>query len=105
MKKFFIQITDHNSKKLQDYDSILTDFYADWCAPCKQMSRTLSQVQLSKQVSMLKINIDLEPEIPTQFKIMSIPTLILFKKGHETSRLVGQATDVVAITEWLEKII
>lgn len=63
---------------------VLVDFYADWCIPCKQMPPILKQVkdELKEQVRIIKVDVDRNPQIASQFQIRSIPTLMLFKNGE-----------------------
>lgn len=62
---------------------VLVDFYADWCAPCKQMPPILKDVKsrLKDNVRIIKVNVDKNPFIATRYQIRSIPTVIIFKKG------------------------
>lgn len=68
-----------NSKK-----PVLVDFYADWCAPCKQVTPILKQVKdaLKERVRIIKVNVDKNPAIATKYQIRNIPTLIIFKEGE-----------------------
>ena len=62
----------------------LVDFYADWCGPCKTLSPIVQEVSsaLHGRVKVIKVNVDKNPAIATQFQIRSIPTLIVFKNGQ-----------------------
>ena len=70
---------------------MLVDFYADWCGPCKQMPPILREVkdELKEGVRIIKVNVDKNPYIATQFQVRSIPTLILFKNGVPSWKGVG----------------
>jgi len=63
---------------------VLVDFYAEWCGPCKQVPPILKQVKddLRDQVRIIKVDVDRNPQIASQFQIRSIPTLMLFKNGE-----------------------
>jgi thioredoxin 1 len=65
----------------------LVDFYADWCGPCKQLAPTLDE--LSKEVEIVKIDVDKNPNDAGSMGVMSIPTLVLFKDGEPIDKLVG----------------
>lgn len=63
------------------------DFYADWCGPCKMLSPIMDEV--SKDNAVYKINVDEEGELASEYGVMSIPCVILFKDGKEHSRSIG----------------
>ncbi len=67
-------------------DNYLVDFYADWCGPCKMLAPLLEEIDFIK---VLKVNVDLFPEIAKNYGIMSIPTLIVFKNKEEVKKVVG----------------
>lgn len=70
---------------------VLIDFYADWCGPCKAMSSVIKEVaiEISENVKVLKVNVDEESELSSQYEISTIPTLILFKNGEAIKNIVG----------------
>ncbi|MCC6463283.1 MAG: thioredoxin [Saprospiraceae bacterium] len=75
---------------------VLVDFYADWCAPCRAMKPVLEDLkaQLGEQVVIFKIDVDKNQMLAQRFNVMSIPTLILFKKGEPVWRKTGMASSV-----------
>ena len=66
--------------------TILVDFYADWCGPCKMMGSVLENVTA---IDILKVNVDEHEDVARKYGIMSIPTLMIFKDGQETTKVVG----------------
>lgn len=70
---------------------VLVDFYADWCGPCKMMAPIVEQLagEYEGKVKIGKCNIDDEMEIAQKYRVMSIPTLIVFKGGEAVSVTVG----------------
>jgi thioredoxin 1 len=70
---------------------VLVDFYADWCGPCKTMAPILQQIaaQHEGKLRIIKIDVDKNPAVAQQFRVQSIPTLILFHKGQPVWRQAG----------------
>ncbi len=75
---------------MQSDKVVLLDFWASWCGPCKMLMPIIDQV--SSEVTdkkICKINVDEQPELASQFGIMSIPTLVVIKNGVEVNRTMG----------------
>jgi thioredoxin 1 len=70
---------------------VLVDVFADWCKPCKQLAPVLKEIkhEFSKDLKVIKINIDNNPQIADKFKIKGVPTLMLFKQGTLIWRQAG----------------
>lgn len=70
---------------------VLVDFYADWCAPCKQVTPILKVVKesLKEKVRIIKVNVDNNPAIATKYQIRNIPTLLIFKEGEVKWKAAG----------------
>lgn len=62
---------------------VLVDFFAEWCGPCKTMSPILNDVktQLQEKATIIKVDVDKNPEAAASFQVRSVPTLMIFKKG------------------------
>lgn len=82
-KEQFNQIVENNQ-------IVLVDFYADWCGPCKMLAPILNEVEtMYPTVKIIKVNIDEETEISEQFKVMSVPTVVLFYNGQLKQTITG----------------
>ena len=95
--------------KNKDFDAAiqsglaLVDFYADWCGPCKMMSPIVDEIADERtDVTVAKVNVDESSELASRFGVVSIPTLIIFKNGKESNRIIG-ARPKAAILAELEK--
>ena len=69
----------------------LVDFWAEWCAPCRAISPILEEIatEYESKLRIVKLNADEHPDVVRKLGVMSIPTLILFAKGEEKTRIVG----------------
>jgi len=69
----------------------LVDFWAEWCGPCRLVSPIIEQLadEYKGKVTVGKVNVDNEEELATRFRIMSIPTIIIFKDGKIVEKLLG----------------
>ena len=85
-----LQLTSENFDEVINSSTVLVDFYADWCGPCKMQSPIVDEVaSLSDEYKVGKVNVDDEDEIAMRFKISSIPTLLVFKNGEVVKKFVG----------------
>ena len=76
---------------IQSSSPVLVDFYAEWCMPCKMMLPVLLEVEeeMNDKARFLKVNVDKEKELAKRFRILSVPTLIIFKNGEQKWRQSG----------------
>ena len=72
----------------------IIDFYADWCGPCQMMAPVIGQLagEYEGRVKIGKLNVDENPDIAVQYKVMSIPTMIIFRNGEVFSKEVGASS-------------
>ncbi len=85
-----------SAEEFQNVDKsgvVLLDFFADWCGPCQQLSPVLEEISnIESDVQFFKVNVDNERAFAMKNKVMSIPTLIVFKDGKEVARDQGFKT-------------
>ena len=83
--------------------SVLVDFWAEWCGPCKQIGPILEEIAIEHEskIKVLKINIDENPQTPQRYGVKGIPTLLLFKKGKLIDTKVGNMPKS-SLETWLQ---
>ncbi|MCK5433725.1 MAG: thioredoxin [Dehalococcoidales bacterium] len=88
-----IAIDDSNFDQivLQAKTPVVVDFWATWCAPCRMVAPIIDELaeEYSGRISFAKVDVDQNSKIATRYSIMSIPTLLIFKKGEPISHTVG----------------
>ncbi|MBP1721747.1 MAG: trxA [Deltaproteobacteria bacterium] len=88
-----LEITD-SSFQTEVTDSalpVLVDFWAPWCGPCKMVAPVLEELaqEYAGKLKIVKLNVDQNQQVAAQFGISSIPTLIMFKNGKESGKMIG----------------
>src|SRR3989338_4068638 len=84
----------------------VVDFFADWCMPCLMMAPVVEELseKFKGKIAFAKLNVDDNQKISQKFKVMSIPTLIVFKKGEEAGRIIGSVQADI-LEERIKKIV
>lgn len=83
---------------------VLVDFWAEWCGPCKAIAPALEEMaqSMGERVTVVKINIDENPQTPQQYGVRGIPTLILFKDGQVAATKMG-ALPKAQLQQWVDE--
>lgn len=91
---------------IQSEKPTLVDFYATWCGPCKMQAPILEQVKnkVGHKATIVKIDIDRNPELANKYKVQSVPTLIMFKKGQPEWRAVGVQSEDTLVNKINESV-
>lgn len=90
MAVMHITKANFETEVLQSENPVLIDFWAAWCGPCQMLLPIIDEVaEEADNVKVCKINVDEEPELAAQYKIMTIPTLVLMKNGQVMETRVG----------------
>ena len=87
-----LEMTNENfeNEVLKSEKTVLIDFYAEWCGPCKMMVPIVEKVASeNSDIKVVKVNIDNEEELAIKYRVMSIPTFVVIKNGEEVNRIVG----------------
>jgi thioredoxin 1 len=96
-----IAVTDSDFEKqvIEADETVMVDFWAEWCGPCKALSPLVDEV-----ANEMKDKIDESPEAPTKYGVRGIPTLMLFKNGQVVDTKVG-GMPKTQLVEWIEETV
>jgi thioredoxin 1 len=87
-----VSVSDQSFKsEVEGGGTVLVDFWAPWCGPCKMIAPVLEDLdkEIGNSLKIAKVNVDDNPESASRFGVMSIPTLIVFKNGQPVDKIVG----------------
>ena len=91
---------------LQSDKPVLVDFWAEWCGPCKMIGPSLEEIsdELAGKVTIAKMNIEENTDVPSQIGVQSIPLMVLFKDGKPVAQKLGAAPKS-QLKGWLESVL
>ena len=102
-----MQITDANFKELLAGDKpLVVDFWAEWCGPCKMIAPIVDELSeaYAEQALIGKVNVDENENLPIEYGIRSIPTILFFKNGQLVDKHIGVATKA-ALEEKIKRLL
>ena len=95
-----VKLNNQNFENEISRGTMLVDFYADWCGPCKMIAPIIEEIAAERDdIKVGKVNVDTDPQIAIKYNVQSIPTIIIFKNGIEASRIIGYRSkeDILAM--------
>ncbi|MEG0826664.1 MAG: thioredoxin [Bacilli bacterium] len=92
---------DDNFKEIKKETYVLVDFFATWCGPCKMLGSVLEKLDGKNVIPIVKVDVDASQNTAAEYKIFSVPTLILFKNGNEKDRVSGYR-NLEELEKWVE---
>ena len=87
-----LKVTSNNFEEevIKCEKTVLVDFYAEWCGPCKMLSPIIDEIaKENTDIKVVKVNVDEAQDLAMRYQVMSIPTLVIIKNGQQINKSVG----------------
>jgi len=85
----YVDGQDHLDTVVAENDVVLTDFYADWCGPCKMIEPILEDIAAETDATIAKVDVDAHQPLAAEYGVRGVPTLVLFADGEQAEQHVG----------------
>ena len=103
-----VDVTDatFDSDVLKSDKTVVVDFWATWCGPCKMVAPVLDEIagENSEKLTVAKLDIDANPEVARDYQVMSVPTMILFSGGKPVKQIVGAKPKAALLADLADHI-
>lgn len=97
-----LHLKNENFKEEIQKGTVLVDFYADWCGPCKMLGPVIEELSRENPgISIIKVNVDEHEDLAREYAVMSIPTLLLIQDGQIVKKQVGFVPKEV-LSSWIQ---
>ncbi len=94
---------EFNEKVVKSEKTILVDFFATWCGPCKMLTPVLEKISTSRgEFNIVKIDIDKEPNLAAKYEIDVVPTMLVFKNGNVVDKIEGYVDENTIVSKMAE---
>ncbi|QZX99153.1 thioredoxin [Halobaculum rubrum] len=84
-----VESTEHLQELVDEGGVVLTDFYADWCGPCKMLEPIVAEIAAETDATVAKVDVDAQQRLAQQYRVQGVPTMYLFADGEQVEQLVG----------------